>query len=110
MPDLITQFLLSTKVWFSKKCCVEPNHAISNRISALQYGKEENVVSIHQLQNISDVQSDLEYHELKDMIKTLAVRQKYVDRSISEILNLARKWNSLEERVNKLDANHIADN
>ena len=68
------------------------------------------MVSIHQLQNISDGQPDLEYHDLRDMIKTLAVRQKYVDGTISEILNLARRWNSLEERVNKLDSNHIADN
>ena len=110
MPDLITQFLLSTNVWFPKKCCVEPNNAKSKRIFNEQCGKEENVVSIHQLQNISDGQSDLEYHDLRDMIKTLAVRQKYFDRSISEILSLARKWNSLEERINKLDLNQIADN
>ena len=110
MPDLITQFFLSTKVWFRKKRRVEPNHPNSNRISAEQYGKEEKIVSIHQLQNIRDGQSDLEYQDLRDMIKTLAERQKYFDRSISEILKLARKWNSLEERVNELDSNQIAGN
>ena len=110
MPDLISQFLLSTKVWFSKKCCVEPNNAKSKRIFAEQYGKEKNVVSIQQLQNISNGQNNLEYHDLRDMIKTLAVRQKYFDRSISEILNLARKWKSLEERVDKLDSNQDMGN
>ena len=103
MPDLITQLLLTTKVWYSKKSLVDPIPAKCKRFSAECYGIEENVGSIHQLQNISVGQSNLEYHELRDMIKSLAVRQKYFDRSISEILNLARKWKSLEDRVDKLD-------
>ena len=98
------------KVWFSKKCWVEPIHANAKRFGAEWYGKEENVVSIHQLQNISDGRSNSEYHDLRDMIKTLAVRQQYFDRSISEILNLARKWKSPEERVDKLDSNQVMGN
>ena len=107
MPDVITQLLLSAKVWYSKKCLVEPIHAKSKRFVAEKYGKEEDVNSTHQLQNISDGQSNSEYNELRDMIKSLAVRQKYFDRSISEILNLARKWKSLEDRVDKLDLNQV---